>query len=67
MPQGKTAGQRCRQLGNDQRCLIFGHPDRPAVCSGLQPSPEMCGDSRRHALAFLGLLERQTRPGGPGT
>ena len=35
---GKPAGVRCIQLGDDARCLIFGHPARPAVCSGLQPS-----------------------------
>src|SRR3546814_8443992 len=32
------------------RCLIFGHPDRPAFCAGLQASKEMCGDTREHAI-----------------
>jgi uncharacterized protein len=42
------------------RCAIFGRPERPACCTGLQPSPEMCGGTRDHALAWLADLERQT-------
>lgn len=62
MPEGKPAGVRCVQLGDDARCLIFGHPARPAVCSGLQPSAEMCADSTLAAMAFLARLEDLTRP-----
>ncbi|MDX9952118.1 MAG: YkgJ family cysteine cluster protein [Methylophilaceae bacterium] len=62
MPQGKPAGVRCVQLANDLRCLIFGRPERPAVCGGLQPSAEMCGDSRTQAIAWLAQLERVTAP-----
>lgn len=62
MPQGKPAGVRCVQLADDLRCLIFGRPERPAVCGGLRPSPEMCGDSRTQAIAWLAQLERVTAP-----
>ena len=62
MPNGKRAGERCVQLDDQERCKIFGHPDRPAVCSGLQPSEEMCGDSREQAMRWLGYLEDITRP-----
>ncbi|WP_133790160.1 YkgJ family cysteine cluster protein [Paraburkholderia silvatlantica] len=62
MPQGKPAGVRCVQLGEDLRCLIFGSPLRPACCSGLQPQPEMCGESRDEAIVWLTHLEAQTRP-----
>ena len=62
MPHGKPAGVRCIQLGADERCRIFGHPDRPAVCAQLRPSAEMCGASRHHALHYLDQLERLTRP-----
>ncbi len=62
MPQGKPAGVRCVQLADDLRCLIFGRPERPAVCGGLQPSAEMCGDSRTQAIAWLAQLERVTAP-----
>lgn len=62
MPHGKPAGERCRQLTTDNRCAIFGRPERPAFCAGLRPSPEMCGDSRTYALRWLGQLEQATAP-----
>ncbi|QNA90630.1 YkgJ family cysteine cluster protein [Massilia sp. Dwa41.01b] len=62
MPDGKPAGIRCVQLGDDNRCRIFGQPERPAVCGGLQPSLEMCGDSREQAMQWLDALERATAP-----
>jgi Fe-S-cluster containining protein len=62
LPEGKPAGVRCIQLDEADRCRLFGRPDRPAVCSGLQPGREMCGDTREHALFFLGRLERLTAP-----
>lgn len=60
MPHGKPAGVRCIQLDEQDRCKIFDHPERPAVCGSLQPSPEMCGDSREQALRWLGYVERAT-------
>ena len=62
MPQGKPAGVRCIQLDAQDRCMLFGDPRRPAVCGGLQPSPEMCGSTREEALHGLTLLERLTQP-----
>ncbi|TCO82666.1 hypothetical protein EV699_10458 [Plasticicumulans lactativorans] len=62
MPHGKPAGVRCVQLDEHERCRIFGHPGRPAVCASLQPSASMCGDSRGQALRRLEELERLTRP-----
>lgn len=62
MPDGKPAGVRCVQLDDDLRCRIFGQPERPACCGGLQPSHEMCGTSAAEALAYLGWLERETAP-----
>lgn len=62
MPDGKPAGVRCIQLDDDDRCRLFGRPERPAVCGGLEPSDEMCGDSREQALAWLGYLETTTAP-----
>jgi len=62
MPNGKPAGVRCIQLGDDQRCLIFGQPGRPAFCAGLQPSQEMCGSDREQAMVWLAALERATAP-----
>jgi Fe-S-cluster containining protein len=62
MPNGKPAGVRCVQLSADNRCLLFGKPERPAVCCNLQPSNEMCRDSDLAALLWLTALEEQTRP-----
>jgi Fe-S-cluster containining protein len=62
MPNGKPAGVRCVQLVDDNRCAIFGNPERPAFCCGLQPSTEMCGESHEQALAWLTRLEMATRP-----
>lgn len=62
MPQGKPAGVRCVQLTDDHRCAIFGSPQRPACCTGLVPSDEMCGDSREQAIAWLAALEDATHP-----
>lgn len=64
MPNGKPAGVRCVQLGEDDRCKIFGRPERPACCSGLQPQLQMCGTSRGEALVWLAQLEAATRPAG---
>ncbi|MEW6562463.1 MAG: YkgJ family cysteine cluster protein [Pseudomonadota bacterium] len=62
MPQGKPAGVPCVQLDAALRCKVFGKPERPAFCGGLQPSVEMCGATREHALAWLSALEQATRP-----
>jgi Fe-S-cluster containining protein len=62
MPYGKPAGVRCVQLTADDRCAIFGQPERPAFCASLQPSVEMCGNSREQAIAWLDRLEHLTKP-----
>jgi hypothetical protein len=50
-------------LTADNRCAIFGRPERPAVCSNLRAEPAMCGDNRGHALAWLQQLEAMTSVG----
>jgi len=61
MVGGKPAGVRCIHLDADRRCAIFGRPERPACCGGLQPSHEMCGESGEHAMTWLAALEVATR------
>lgn len=62
MPQGKPAGVRCIQLDIENRCMIFGKPERPAFCASLQPSLEMCGNNREQAMIWLTNLEQLTKP-----
>ncbi|MDI1261050.1 YkgJ family cysteine cluster protein [Aquabacterium sp.] len=60
LPQGKPAGMPCPHLAADWRCQLFGRPERPAVCGSLQPSAEMCGTDRQHAMRWLTRLEADT-------
>lgn len=60
MPNGKPAGVRCIQLDDGNQCMIFGKKERPAVCESLQPSIEMCGDTREQALLYLARLDMLT-------
>lgn len=62
MPHGKPADTPCVNLDANMRCVIFDSPQRPACCSGLRPSDEMCGDSRDQAIVWLARLETATRP-----
>lgn len=62
MPEGKPAFARCVQLTEDNRCGLFGRPERPAVCVSLRPGEEMCGKADEEAFARLTRLENLTRP-----
>lgn len=62
MPHGKPAGVRCVQLTADNRCALYGKPERPAVCVRLQPHPDMCGTSADEAMRLLSALELATQP-----
>lgn len=62
MPDGKPEGIRCVQLDHDNRCMIFGRPERPAFCAGLKPNVEMCGETQEQAMIWLAKLENLTQP-----
>lgn len=62
MPNGKPAGVRCVQLADDNRCKLFGLPERPRVCDRLIPMAEMCGRNFEEAMIYLTALEIATRP-----
>ncbi len=62
MPFGKPAGVRCVQLDAENRCTIFKSSERPAVCAGLRPGVEMCGNSAAEAMNYLTQLEVLTAP-----
>ncbi|WP_223545560.1 YkgJ family cysteine cluster protein [Pseudomonas sp. A-B-19] len=60
MPNGKAAGERCLQLSSDNLCIIFGQPERPAVCSAFGADPEVCGNSSEEAIRLIGWWEQMT-------
>lgn len=62
MPQGKRAGERCIQLTDENRCSLFGKPERPQVCINFEPSLEMCGTTHEHAFHYLEQIEKITKP-----
>ena len=63
LPNGKPAGVRCPHLTEQNLCALFGKPERPAICSSFQASPDTCGSSRAGALMLIEQLERVTAPG----
>lgn len=62
MPNGKPAGVACVQLDAQLGCMLFGKPERPAVCLSLRPEASMCGNSAAQAMQYLAALEQTTRP-----
>jgi uncharacterized protein len=60
MPDGKPAGVRCVQLDEQNHCLIFGQPERPAVCSAFHAVEYVCGNSAQEAMQLLRSLEQST-------
>ncbi|MGV3570526.1 MAG: YkgJ family cysteine cluster protein [Ramlibacter sp.] len=62
MPHGKPAGVRCVQLDEENRCRVFGKPERPGFCGGLKADAEMCGSHREQAMQWLTSLESLTAP-----
>ena len=62
MPNGKPAGVRCLQLDERNRCMIFGKPERPAVCRNLKPEPSMCGNDAAEAMRTIAAWEAASAP-----
>lgn len=62
MEKGKTAGDRCIQLDENNMCKIFKDPRRPKVCGELQPCREMCRNNQDEAIKYLKELEEATSP-----
>lgn len=60
MPGGKPAGVRCVQLSPDNRCQLFGLPERPAICVSFRASLEQCGERDEEAYERLAWLEAAT-------
>ncbi len=62
MPMGKMSGVRCIQLSLENKCMLFGKPERPSVCLSIAPSLEMCGEEPLQAITWLLDLEKATAP-----
>ena len=62
MPNGKKAGERCVHLDAQNRCGIFGKPERPQFCADLRAEPSMCGARDDEAMAILSQWEQLTEP-----
>jgi uncharacterized protein len=60
MPEGKPAGERCIQLNTDNLCMIFGKPERPAVCGDFSASVDVCGSTNEQAIWLITDLESST-------
>ena len=56
----KPAGMRCIQLTSDNRCRLYGKPERPDVCRAFEPSAEICGRTNDEAMCNLIELEALT-------
>ncbi|MCX8129481.1 MAG: YkgJ family cysteine cluster protein [Clostridia bacterium] len=66
MQGGKPAGTRCIQLTQDNKCKLFGKPERPDVCRNLKPSRDFCKETDEAAYEYLVYLEAVTKPDKPG-
>lgn len=62
LPRGKPAGVACPHLTPQLRCGLWNQPERPRVCGGFSPAPEVCGGCREEALAILGEMDRLSSP-----
>ena len=62
MPNGKPAGMRCIHLTEENHCSLFHSPERPSVCSSLQPMKDMCGETNDEAFQLLSVMEILTDP-----
>ncbi|WP_394251705.1 YkgJ family cysteine cluster protein [Vibrio profundi] len=60
-PNGKQAGERCKQLNTDNLCKLFGKPERPAVCHDFKAAAWVCGSSSQEAINIITDLETCTQ------
>ncbi|BBN81588.1 zinc/iron-chelating domain-containing protein [Pseudoalteromonas sp. A25] len=59
-PEGKPAGERCKNLTDDNLCKLFGKPERPKVCHDFKATPWVCGNNSSEAITILNELETLT-------
>jgi hypothetical protein len=61
MPLGKPAGEMCIHLGQDNLCKLFGHVERPLICSSFKAEDFVCGNNAAEAAVNINFLENYTR------
>lgn len=54
--RGKNGGERCIHLSENNLCLIYDNPERPAICGKYHADKLVCGDSFEEAMQILGSL-----------
>lgn len=59
---GKPGGVRCDHLTKDNKCALYGKPERPKVCSSYNPDAIYCGKNFNDAMLSYGILETLTDP-----
>lgn len=59
-PNGKKAGERCKNLSNENACLIWDRPDFPDICKRFRAVKWVCGDNADEATINIINLEKLT-------
>ncbi len=60
MPNGKPAGVRCAKLTDNNKCILYGQPQRPSFCIGYSPTAGLCGRTFAEAIRNIIALEKAT-------
>jgi len=61
-PNGKVAGEMCRNLDENYFFRLWGTSRYPIFCQGFPALPEHCGHNQAEAFSILGALEHATQP-----
>jgi hypothetical protein len=57
-PKGKKAGERCKNLDENNSCKIWGTKEYPKTCQGFQAEESWCGANFSNAIKILNQLEK---------
>lgn len=55
-PNGKPFGVRCKNLNEENLCMIHNTKDYPEVCQRFTAEKEFCGDTKEEAAQILTSL-----------
>lgn len=57
-PNGKQAGEICKNMNPDKTCKIWGTPQYPKTCAGFKAEESWCGSNFEQAIKILKKLEK---------